>query len=58
MASASFDLSELLFNVDSGFLEGLARGLKNGILKEEDYRHLTQCDTLDGKLKCAIRIIN
>jgi len=44
----SFDLSEVLFNVDNGFLEGLIRGFKNGILAREDYRHLTQCDTLEG----------
>jgi len=48
--STSFDFSEMLFNVDNGFLEGLVRGFKNGILKDEDYRHLTQCDTLEGVL--------
>jgi len=42
-----FDFVETGFNVDNGFLEGLIRGFKNGILKEEDYRHLTQCETLD-----------
>uniref|UniRef100_H2YCY8 V-type proton ATPase subunit n=1 Tax=Ciona savignyi TaxID=51511 RepID=H2YCY8_CIOSA len=31
---------------NGGFLEGLVRGFKNGISKE-DYRHLTQCDTLE-----------
>ncbi|CAK8696148.1 unnamed protein product [Clavelina lepadiformis] len=43
----SFDLSEIFYNVDSGYLEGLIRGFKNGILRQEDYRHLTQCDTLE-----------
>ena len=45
-----FDFIEVYFNVDNGFLEGLTRGLKNGILTKEDYKHLTQCDTLEGKL--------
>ena len=43
------DFKELLFNVDNGFLEGLVRGFRNGILTKEDYRHLTQCDTLEGR---------
>jgi len=42
-----FDFIEVYFNVDNGFLEGLTRGLKNGILTKEDYKHLTQCDTLE-----------
>ena len=45
---SNFDISEMLFNVDCGFLEGLVRGFKNGVLTDDDYRHLTQCDTLDG----------
>lgn len=40
-------MSEALFNADSGYLEGLVRGFKNGILKKEDYRQLTQCETLE-----------
>ena len=46
----AFDFNELMFNVDNGFLEGLVRGFKNGIIKKDDYRHLTQCDTLEGML--------
>jgi len=41
------DFKEMLFNVDNGFLEGLCRGFRNGILTKEDYQHLTQCDTLE-----------
>lgn len=44
---AALGLSEIFFNVDSGFLEGLVRGFKDGVLKEEDYRQLTQCETLE-----------
>ncbi|XP_066579402.1 V-type proton ATPase subunit d 2 [Amia ocellicauda] len=39
--------SEFNFNVDSGYLEGLLRGFKAGILKQADYHNLTECETLD-----------
>ncbi|KAK3601622.1 hypothetical protein CHS0354_038169 [Potamilus streckersoni] len=39
--------SELYFNVDHGYLEGLVRGFKGGILKQTDYLNLVQCETLD-----------
>lgn len=35
------------FNIDNGYLEGLCRGFKNGILKQADYLNLVQCETLD-----------
>ncbi|KAJ8011259.1 hypothetical protein DPEC_G00056290 [Dallia pectoralis] len=38
---------ELNFNVDHGYLEGLVRGLKAGILTRSDYHNLAQCDTLE-----------
>ena len=37
------------FNIDNGYLEGLCRGFKNGILKQSDYLNLVQCETLDGR---------
>lgn len=37
-----------LFNIDSGYLEGLCRGFKCGILKQSDYLNLVQCETLEG----------
>uniref|UniRef100_A0A3P8WQC5 V-type proton ATPase subunit n=1 Tax=Cynoglossus semilaevis TaxID=244447 RepID=A0A3P8WQC5_CYNSE len=41
----------LSFNVDHGYLEGLVRGMKAGILTASDYHNLAQCDTLqDMKL--------
>lgn len=40
---------ELLFNVDSGYLEGLVRGFRSGILTQSDYLNLAQCETLEGK---------
>lgn len=36
------------FNTDTGYLEGLARGIKSGLLKQSDYSVLVQCETLDG----------
>lgn len=38
-----------MFNVDGGYLEGLCRGFKCGILKQADYLNLVQCETLEGK---------
>lgn len=37
-----------MFNIDNGYLEGLCRGFKNGILKQHDYLNLVQCETLEG----------
>ncbi|NXS54557.1 VA0D2 ATPase, partial [Brachypteracias leptosomus] len=39
--------SEFYFNVDHGYLEGLARGFKAGILTNADYVNLAQCETLE-----------
>jgi len=36
-----------IFNIDNGYLEGLCRGFKNGILKQADYLNLVQCESLD-----------
>lgn len=45
--------SEFQFNVDHGYLEGLVRGFKGGILKATDYVNLAQCETLEGALVCS-----
>ena len=42
-------LPELSFNIDHGYLEGLVRGFKSGILRQADYLNLVQCETLEGK---------
>ena len=39
-----------MFNIDSGYLEGLCRGFKTGILTQNDYLNLVQCETLEGCL--------
>ncbi|KAM9719038.1 V-type proton ATPase subunit d 1-like [Menidia menidia] len=38
---------ELCFNVDHGYLEGLVRGMKAGILTQTDYHNLAECETLE-----------
>jgi V-type H+-transporting ATPase subunit d len=38
-----------MFNIDGGYLEGLCRGFKCGILKQADYLNLVQCETLEGE---------
>lgn len=38
-----------IFNIDGGYLEGLCRGFKCGILKQADYLNLVQCETLEGE---------
>jgi hypothetical protein len=43
-----------MFNVDGGYLEGLCRGFKCGILRQADYLNLVQCETLEGKKKKKI----
>lgn len=43
-------MSEYMFNIDNGYLEGLVRGFKGGILTQGDYLNLVQCETLEGKV--------
>lgn len=38
---------EVLFNINDGYLEGLVRGFKSGILRSQDYVNLVQCETLE-----------
>ena len=44
-------LADVSFNIHSGYLEGLVRGFKSGLLKQADYLNLTQCESLDGKIR-------
>ena len=44
-----------MFNIDNGYLEGLCRGFKNGILKQGDYLNLVQCETLEGEAGSKVR---
>ena len=47
-----------IFNIDNGYLEGLCRGFKNGILKQADYLNLVQCETLDGEFFKGVFFLN
>lgn len=38
-----------IYNIDNGYLEGLCRGFKCGILKQADYLNLVQCESLEGE---------
>ncbi|KAH8114367.1 ATPase, V0 complex, subunit D [Phellopilus nigrolimitatus] len=40
-------MEALFFNVSTGFLEGIVRGYKAGILTQSHYANLTQCETLE-----------
>ena len=49
----------LLFNQSFGYLEGLVRGFKNGLLTQSEYQALTQCDTLeDLKIHLSVSTTN
>ena len=40
---------EMLFaNIDDGYLEGILRGYRGGILTSSDYANLCQCETIEG----------
>ncbi|XP_003384589.1 PREDICTED: V-type proton ATPase subunit d-like [Amphimedon queenslandica] len=48
------NFSEYTFNVGHGYLEGLLRGFRSGILDRTDYLNLVQCETIeDLKMQLA-----
>lgn len=42
------NFDELFYNIDHGYLEGLVRGFRGGVLSQADYTNLVQCETLEG----------
>ncbi|OSX59815.1 hypothetical protein POSPLADRAFT_1183516 [Postia placenta MAD-698-R-SB12] len=40
-------MEALFFNVDAGFIEGIVRGYKAGLLTQTQYNNLTQCETIE-----------
>jgi len=42
-----FPAAMMTYNIDVGYLEGLLRGYRAGILNSTDYANLTQCETID-----------
>ncbi|KAL6943134.1 H(+)-transporting V0 sector ATPase subunit d [Hanseniaspora osmophila] len=37
----------VFFNIDNGYLEGVVRGYRNGLINQSQYMNLCQCETLD-----------
>ena len=49
-------LGEYSFNVDNGYLEGLVRGFRSGILDRTDYLNLVQCETIEGEMEVFVAL--
>ncbi|XP_067934719.1 V-type proton ATPase subunit d 1-like [Watersipora subatra] len=47
-------MGDAYFNIDHGYLEGLVRGFKSGILRDSDYQNLIECQTLED-LKLSLQ---
>lgn len=45
------------FNMQHGYSEALVRGYKTGFLTENEYRHIAQCETLEGKHVDLFRVM-
>jgi hypothetical protein len=41
-------------NIDEGYLEGILRGYRAGILASADYANLCQCENLDGAPRAPV----
>ncbi|KAJ2566343.1 H(+)-transporting V0 sector ATPase subunit d [Coemansia sp. RSA 1822] len=47
-------MNEIYFNADAGYLEGIVRGYRDGLISGAQYLNLTQCETMDDlKLQLA-----
>ncbi|KAJ2787339.1 H(+)-transporting V0 sector ATPase subunit d [Coemansia interrupta] len=47
-------MNEIYFNIDAGYLEGIVRGYRDGLITAPQYMNLTQCETMDDlKLQLA-----
>lgn len=42
----------ILANSLNSYIEGVVRGYRNALLTSQNYSNLTQCETIDGKLRC------
>ena len=40
--------------MSSGYLEGVVRGYKGGLLTQANYHNLTQCENLEGASVCIL----
>ena len=52
LQSFSDNLLSFPVQVSTGFLEGILRGYKAGLLTQGNYSNLTQCETLEGTSIC------
>ena len=43
----------LFGNIDDGYLEGMLRGYRAGILTSSDYANLCQCESIEGARPAA-----
>lgn len=43
-------MEAIFFNIEGGYLEGIVRGFKAGILTTANYVNLAQCESLEGEL--------
>lgn len=49
----------LVMQVSGGFLEGIVRGYKAGLLTQNQYNNLTQCETIEGMSpRCACNAVS
>lgn len=53
MCSWALISSDLLIS----YIEGVVRGYRNALLTSQNYNNLTQCETIDGKLRCGSAFI-
>jgi len=56
MLSGQTSLTQVLalLQTNTGFLEGIVRGYKAGLLTQGQYSNLTQCETLDGSFGLSL----
>lgn len=40
------------FNASDGFCEALVKGFRSGFLRDEDYHHMTRCESVEGTRRC------
>jgi hypothetical protein len=48
--------SAAVWNADNGFVDGILRGYKSGILNSSHYLNLTQCETVEGMKNIRVRL--
>ncbi len=56
LTSSSSPFAHLQMN--AGFLEGVVRGYKAGLLSSSQYNNLTQCENLEGESRMGMVLSN